>query len=49
MAKILVTGGCGYIGTHTLVDLVENGYEAKGPYYLASFSKNVISKNNIHF
>ena len=27
MAKILVTGGCGYIGTHTLVDLVENGYE----------------------
>jgi UDP-glucose 4-epimerase len=28
MAKILVTGGCGYIGSHTLVDLVENGYEA---------------------
>jgi len=27
MPKILVTGGCGYIGTHTLVDLVENGYE----------------------
>ena len=27
MAKILVTGGCGYIGTHTLVDLTENGYE----------------------
>ncbi|TMI85076.1 MAG: UDP-glucose 4-epimerase GalE [Bacteroidetes bacterium] len=27
MAKILVTGGCGYIGTHTLVDLVENGYD----------------------
>src|SRR3981081_1353702 len=27
MAKILVTGGCGYIGSHTLVDLVENGYE----------------------
>src|SRR5205823_3522107 len=27
MAKIMVTGGCGYIGTHTLVDLVENGYE----------------------
>lgn len=27
MAKILVTGGCGYIGAHTLVDLVENGYE----------------------
>src|SRR6266404_7801017 len=27
MAKILVTGGCGYIGTHTLVDLAENGYD----------------------
>jgi UDP-glucose 4-epimerase len=27
MAKILVTGGCGYIGAHTLVDLIENGYK----------------------
>lgn len=27
MSKILVTGGCGYIGSHTLVDLVENGFE----------------------
>jgi UDP-glucose 4-epimerase len=27
MDKILVTGGCGYIGVHTLVDLVQNGYE----------------------
>lgn len=27
MAKILVSGGCGYIGSHTLVDLIENGYE----------------------
>lgn len=27
MKKILVTGGSGYIGSHTLVDLVENGYE----------------------
>ena len=25
--KILVTGGAGYIGTHTLVELIENGYE----------------------
>lgn len=28
MKKILVTGGCGYIGSHTIVDLVENGFEA---------------------
>jgi UDP-glucose 4-epimerase len=27
MVKILVTGGCGYIGSHTLVDLIENGYD----------------------
>jgi UDP-glucose 4-epimerase len=27
MTKILVTGGCGYIGSHTLIDLIENGYD----------------------
>ena len=27
MNKILVTGGCGYIGGHTIVDLIENGFE----------------------
>lgn len=27
MNKILVTGGAGYIGSHTIVDLVEHGYE----------------------
>lgn len=27
MSKILVTGGCGYIGAHTLVDLIQNGYQ----------------------
>jgi UDP-glucose 4-epimerase len=27
MKKILVTGGCGYIGAHTVVDLLENGYD----------------------
>ncbi len=26
MAKILVTGGCGFIGSHTIVDLLENGF-----------------------
>lgn len=25
--KILVTGGCGYIGSHTIVDLISNGFE----------------------
>lgn len=27
MKKILITGGCGYIGSHTIIDLLENGYE----------------------
>lgn len=27
MKKVLVTGGCGYIGSHTLVDLIENGFD----------------------
>ncbi len=25
--KVLVTGGCGYIGSHTIVDLLEHGFE----------------------
>ena len=27
MPRILVTGGCGYIGSHTLIDLLENNYD----------------------
>ena len=27
MKKILVTGGCGYIGSHTIVDLLQNGFD----------------------
>ncbi|MBK7871214.1 MAG: UDP-glucose 4-epimerase GalE [Saprospiraceae bacterium] len=27
MNKILVTGGCGYIGSHTIIDLLDNGFE----------------------
>ncbi|MDX2047988.1 MAG: UDP-glucose 4-epimerase GalE [Chitinophagaceae bacterium] len=27
MKKILVSGGCGYIGSHTIVDLIENGFD----------------------
>lgn len=25
--KVLVTGGCGYIGAHTIVDLIDNGFD----------------------
>lgn len=27
MSKILVTGGCGFIGSHTIIDLMENGFD----------------------
>lgn len=27
MGKILVTGGCGYIGSHTVIDLLNHGFE----------------------
>ena len=27
MKKILVTGGCGFIGVHTIVDLIQNGFD----------------------
>jgi len=27
MKKILVTGGCGYIGSHTIIDLIQNGFQ----------------------
>jgi len=27
MPRILVTGGAGYVGSHTVVDLLENNYE----------------------
>lgn len=26
MSKILITGGCGYIGSHTIIDLLQHGY-----------------------
>ena len=43
--KILVTGGLGYIGSHTVVKLIENGYE---PIIVDNLSKSTLSVlNNI--
>lgn len=41
MKKILVTGGCGYIGSHTIIDLIDNGYE------VISVDSNIRSNENM--
>ena len=53
MKKILVTGGCGYIGSHTIVDLIENGFDVisvdnnsrSQPTYPGRRAKNYREKN----
>ncbi|MCB0659594.1 MAG: UDP-glucose 4-epimerase GalE [Saprospiraceae bacterium] len=40
--KILVTGATGYIGSHTLVDLIEQGYEAVSLDNESNSSKDVL-------
>ena len=42
--KILVTGGCGYIGSHTVVELLENDYEVVIVDNLSNSKKDVIDK-----
>lgn len=41
MSKILVTGGCGYIGSHTIIDLVENGFD------IVSVDSNICSNASV--
>lgn len=43
MGTILVTGGCGYIGAHTIVDLLENGFEVVSADNLSRASKHSLS------
>lgn len=42
--KILVTGGCGYIGSHTCVELLNNGYEVVIVDNLSNSKIDVIDK-----
>ncbi len=42
--KILVTGGLGYIGSHTVVELLNNGYEVIVIDNLSNSSKDVVEK-----
>lgn len=42
--KILVTGGCGYIGSHTCVELLNNGYEVIVVDNLVNSKRDVVDK-----
>ncbi|RMF26501.1 MAG: UDP-glucose 4-epimerase GalE, partial [Bacteroidetes bacterium] len=42
MEKILVTGGCGYIGSHTIVDLLDHGFEVLSVDNLSNSDEGVL-------
>ena len=42
--KVLVTGGCGYIGSHTCVELLDSNYEVIVIDNLSNSKEDVISK-----
>lgn len=42
--KVLLTGGLGYIGSHTAVELVENGFEVEIMDNLYNSNENVVDK-----
>lgn len=42
MPTILVTGGCGYIGSHTIVDLIDNGFEVVSVDNLVNSSEEIL-------
>jgi UDP-glucose 4-epimerase len=46
MKKILVTGACGYIGSHTVVDLLSKGYEVLAVDNLANSSEAILKGVN---
>jgi UDP-glucose 4-epimerase len=43
MSKVLVTGGCGYIGSHTIVDLIQSGFEVICLDNLVNSDENVLN------
>lgn len=47
MKKILVTGGCGYIGSHTVIALIENNFEVYIIDDLSNSNQEVLDKIKI--
>ena len=45
--KILVTGGTGYIGSHTCIELINAGYEVVVADNLSNSCEEVINRINI--
>lgn len=45
--RIMVTGGCGYIGSHTVVALIENGFEVLILDDLSNSNKEVLNRIKI--
>lgn len=43
-AKVIVTGGCGYIGSHTVIELIENNFEVVIVDDLSNSSKKFLSR-----
>ena len=44
--RILVTGGTGYIGSHTCIELLKNGYEVVILDNLITFKRSVFFNND---
>ena len=44
MKKILVTGGCGYIGSHTIIDLIDHGFNPVSVDNLCNSSEESIAR-----
>ena len=42
MTKVLVSGGCGYIGSHTIVDLIDNGFDVISADNFSNSDKKVL-------
>ena len=44
MKRVLVTGGCGYIGSHTVVELQKNGFDVVIVDNLSNSKKAVLDR-----